>query len=227
MTTDHSIPTRGGTRPSRLLPRAAAVLLTPLAAAALALAPSPALAHDALTGSDPEDGQTLDSVPEEVVLTFSNAPMEGGSGSAVVVTGPDEETTYEEGELTFDGTDVSVGLRTLDQAGEYTIGFRVVSSDGHPIQDTLTFSVTEEAVAAAAPESAPEETAPEEEAATGAAEEETAGEPAGEAPADEAAAAEEVSPVALAVLAVVAVGGVAAVVLVAVRMRKRSGAGRE
>ncbi|MFD6952736.1 copC domain protein [Nocardiopsis sp. TSRI0078] len=228
MTTSHSIPAHDDAAPSRALPRAAALLLAPLAAAALALTPSPALAHDALTDSSPEDGQTLDSVPEEVVLTFSNAPMEGGSGSAVVVTGPDEETTYEEGELTFDGTDVSVELSTLDQAGEYTIGFRVVSSDGHPIQDTLTFSVTEEAVAAAAPESAPEETGAQaaEEPADG-----PAGEADEEAPADGAAGEESdgdgVSTAALAVLAVVAVGGVAAVVLVAVRMRNRPGAGAD
>lgn len=207
--------------PARALPRAAAAVLAPLAAAALALAPSPALAHDVLTGSSPEDGATLDTVPEEVVLSFNNSPMEGGSGSAVVVTGPDEETTYEEGDLTFDGTDVSVGLAPLDQAGEYTIGFRVVSSDGHPIQDTLTFSVTEEAVAAAAPEPEESETAqePAEETAQ-------AQEPSDEANADEAAAEEEsggVSPVALAVVAVVAVAGIAAVVLVAVRMRRRPG----
>nr|WP_241480344.1 copper resistance CopC family protein [Nocardiopsis halotolerans] len=218
-TPDHD----AGARPRRL-PRVAAALLAPIAAAALALAPSPALAHDVLTGSTPEDGATLDTVPEEVVLSFNNAPMEGGSGSAVVVTGPDGETTYEEGELAFDGADVSVGLAPLDQAGEYTIAFRVVSSDGHPIQDDLTFTVTEEAVAAAAP--SPEESATEEAAEEPAAE--TAEEPAEEtAAADETSAEEDgdgVSPVALAVLAVVAVAGVAAVVLVAVRMRGRPGA---
>ncbi|WDZ91744.1 copper resistance CopC family protein [Nocardiopsis sp. HUAS JQ3] len=216
MTTTRTPDTATTPRP---LARAAAAVLAPLAAAALALAPSPALAHDVLTGSDPEDGATLDTVPEEVVLSFNNSPMEGGSGSAVVVTGPDEETTYEEGDLTFDGTDVSVGLAPLDQAGEYTIGFRVVSSDGHPIQDTLTFSVTEEAVAAAAPEPEESETAQEPAA-------EPEQEPADEVNADEAAAEEEsggVSPVALAVVAVVAVAGIAAVVLVAVRMRKRPG----
>ncbi|WP_435109609.1 copper resistance CopC family protein [Nocardiopsis synnemataformans] len=215
--------------PSRALPRAAAAVLAPLAAAALALAPSPALAHDVLTGSNPEDGATLDTVPEEVVLSFNNSPMEGGSGSAVVVTGPDEETTYEEGDLAFDGTDVSVGLAPLDQAGEYTIGFRVVSSDGHPIQDTLTFSVTEEAVAAAAPEPEESETAQEPAGETA---QEQAQEPSDEVNADEAAGEEEsggVSPVALAVVAVVAVAGIAAVVLVAVRMRRRPGgdAGRK
>jgi methionine-rich copper-binding protein CopC len=208
---------------SRVLPRAAAALLAPLAAAALALAPSPALAHDVLTDSSPEDGQTLETVPEEVVLTFNNAPMEGGSGSAVVVTGPDGETTYEDGELSFDGTDVSVALSPLDEAGEYTIGFRVVSSDGHPIQDSLTFTVTEEAVAAAAPEpEAGESEAPAAEEA-----DEPAGEPAAEEVSAEEADEGGVSPVALAVVAVVAIAGIGAVVLVLVRMRNRQGGGAD
>lgn len=219
MTTTHRARVDEDTTPSRVLPRVAAALLTPLAAAALVLAPSPALAHDTLIESTPENGETLDAVPEEVVLTFSNSPMEGGSGSAIIVTGPDGETTYEEGDLTFDGTDVSVGLSPLDEAGEYTIGFRVVSSDGHPIQESLTFSVTEEAVAEAAPEPEPEESDPAEESAD---------EPAEEAP--EESSVEEadeggVSPVALIVLAAVALGGIAAVVLVIVRMRSSSGSG--
>lgn len=205
--------------PSRTLWRAAAVLLAPLTAAALALAPSPALAHDVLTGSDPENGATLDTVPEEIVLTFNNTPLESDSGNAIVVTGPDEETTYEEGGLTFDGTEVSVALAPLDQAGEYTIGYRVVSSDGHPIQDTLTFSVTEEAIVAAAPEPEPEEDETEEEVAE---------EPAAQEPADETAAEEDeggLSPAALGVVAVVAIAAIAAVVLVAVRMRRSTGSG--
>ncbi|MGW5876513.1 copper resistance CopC family protein [Nocardiopsis terrae] len=199
-----------------------AALIAPFAAAALLLAPSPALAHDVLTGSDPEDGDTLDTLPEEVVLSFNNAPMEGGSGSAVVVTGPDG-AEKQEGDLAFDGTDVSVGLAPLEDAGEYTIAFRVVSSDGHPIQDTLTFSVTEEAVEAAAPEEA------EEEAPAGGTEET---EEAEESPIDESpAAAEEdatengTSPLMVLAGIVVAIAAIGAVVLVVVRMRNRPGSG--
>ncbi|MDE3724413.1 copper resistance protein CopC [Nocardiopsis sp. N85] len=187
-----------------------------LVAAALMAAPAPALAHDVLTGSNPKDGATLDTVPEEVVLSFNNEPMTGGSGSAVVVTGPDGETTYEDGEPAFDGLDVSVGLLPLEEAGEYTIGFRVVSSDGHPIQDSLTFTVTEEAVAAAAPE---------ESAEPGGVAEETAAEsaPAEEVEASEAAAEEEGGlPVGVIVLVVVGVIALAAIAIVAVRLRKGS-----
>ncbi|HJE57963.1 MAG TPA: copper resistance protein CopC [Nocardiopsis listeri] len=191
-----------------------AALITPLAAMALLMAPSPALAHDVLTGSDPEDGATLETVPEEVVLTFNNAPMEGGDGSAIVVTGPDGETQYEDGALDFSDTEVSVGLTPLDEAGEYSIAFRVVSSDGHPIQDTITFSVTDEAVAEAAPEEPAEE------------------EPAEAEEVEESpAAAEEPASEGSSTTTLLLVGGIAALAVIGliavlvVRMRKRPGAG--
>lgn len=176
------------------------------------LAPSPALAHDVLTSSTPEDGQTLDAAPEEVVLTFNNEPLETGEGNAISVTGPDEETTYETGDLVFDGNDVSTELEPLDQAGDYTIGFRVVSSDGHPIQESLSFTLPEEAVA----DSAPEE---ESEAGDAAAEEDT-GEAAEDSATDEAADEGGISGMTVGIIIAVAVVVLAAVILVAVRVRK-------
>ncbi|WP_017610128.1 copper resistance CopC family protein [Nocardiopsis xinjiangensis] len=192
--------------------RTAALALAPFTAAALALAPSPALAHDVLTGSTPEDGETLEAAPEEVVLTFNNEPLETGDGNAVSVTGPDEETTYETGDLVFDGNEVSTELEPLDQAGDYTIGFRVVSSDGHPIQESLTFTVPEEAVADAAPEEEPEAGEDAQEEDTGDAAEDTATEEA----ADEGG----ISGTTVGIIVAVAVVALAAVVLVAVRVRK-------
>ncbi len=195
-----------------------AALIAPFAAALL-LAPAPAFAHDVLIDSDPEDGTTLDTVPEEVVLTFNNSPMEGGSGSAIVVTGPDGEE-HQEGDLTFDGPEVSVGLVPLTEAGEYSIAFRVVSSDGHPIQDTLDFTVSEEAAAAAAPEEPEEEQAEEAEESPEAVDDSPAA-------AEEDTAAEETgtSPVMVLAGIVVAVAAIGAIVLVVVRMRNRPGGG--
>ncbi|WP_017603960.1 copper resistance CopC family protein [Nocardiopsis alkaliphila] len=194
-----------------------ATLITPLAAAALLLAPSPALAHDVLIASDPEDGATLETVPEEVLLTFNNSPAEGGGGSAIVVTGPDGETQYEDGELTFDGPNVSVDLAPLDEAGEYDISYRVVSSDGHPIQDTLTFTVTEEAITAAAPEEPVEE----EEEPT---ETEQPAEEVEESPAAaEEPAAESGSGTMLLLGGVATLAVIGLIVILVVRMRKRPG----
>ncbi|GAA1460361.1 copper resistance protein CopC [Nocardiopsis exhalans] len=200
-----------------------AALFAPFAAALL-LAPAPAFAHDVLIDSNPEDGAALDTVPEEVVLTFNNSPLAGGSGSAIVVTGPDGAEN-QEGELEFDGTDVSVGLSPLGEPGEYSIAYRVVSSDGHPIQDTLTFSVSEEAVAAAAPEEPEEDPAGAEEEVP-AEDAETIDDSAATA---ENTAAEESGTSPMMVLAgiVAAVAGLGAIVLVAVRLRNRPGAGSD
>ncbi|GHD23911.1 hypothetical protein GCM10007147_19680 [Nocardiopsis kunsanensis] len=197
--------------------RTAALALAPFTAAALVLAPPPAGAHDVLTGSTPEDGQTLDTAPEEVVLSFNNAPLESGDGNAISVTGPDEETTYETGDLVFEGNDVSTELEPLDQAGDYTIGFRVVSSDGHPIQESLTFTVPEEAVAEGASEE--EEGAGADEAAAEDTQDEGAQEDTGEA-AEEAADEGGISGTAVGIIIAAAVVVLAGVILVAVRVRR-------
>lgn len=195
--------------------RAAALALAPFTAAALVLSPSPALAHDVLTGSTPEDGETLDTAPEEVVLTFNNAPLETGDGNAVSVTGPDEETTYETGDLVFDGNDVSTELEPLDQAGDYTVGYRIVSSDGHPIQESLTFTLPEEAVA----DAAPEEGAETDETAAEDAQEDT-GDAAEDTTTEEAADEGGISGTTVGIIIAVAVVALAVVILVAMRVRK-------
>lgn len=204
-----------------ILRTAASAALIPCTAAALVLVPAPAMAHDVLTGSSPEDGETLDTVPEEVVLSFSNAPMESLEASAIVVTGPDGEE-YQDGALVFDDTDVSVPLLPIMESGDYTLAFQVVSSDGHPIQDSLGFTVSEEAAAAAAaPEEAEEPTGEEAPAAEG---DEEAGASADPSP---AASTEDdgggPSMAALVVIGLVALAGIGAVVLVAVRLRNRPG----
>ncbi|WP_231640669.1 copper resistance CopC family protein [Nocardiopsis sp. NRRL B-16309] len=200
-----------------ILRRAASAALIPFTAAAVVLAPAPAMAHDVLTGSSPEDGDTVDTVPEEVVLTFNNPPMESPEASAIVVTGPDGEE-YQDGALVFDGTDVSVPLLPIMDSGDYTLAFQVVSSDGHPIQDSLEFTVSEEAAAAAAPEET-EEPAEEEAPADEAGEETADPSPAASTEAEEGA----LSVAALVVVGLVALAGIGAVVLVAVRLRNRPG----
>ena len=175
------------------------------------------MAHDVLTGSSPEDGDTLDTVPEEIVLSFNNPPMESAEASAIVVTGPDGEE-YQDGALVFDGTDVSVPLLPIVESGDYTLAFQVVSSDGHPIQDSLEFTVSEEAAAAAAPEETEEPAGDEAPAAEGG-EEAADPSPAASTEADEGGP----SMAALVVVGVVALAGIGAVVLVAVRLRNRPG----
>ena len=97
----------------------------------------PAGAHADLISTDPADGSSLTAPPAAVTLTFSEAlvpetvnvalsndmgPMQGivpaTSGATVTIPWPAE-----------------VG------DGDYTVAYRVVSEDGHPIEGSFAFTV--------------------------------------------------------------------------------------
>jgi copper resistance protein C len=126
-------------------PRWTAAAACALAAGGLLVASaSPAWAHNTLVGSSPEDGQDLDEAPTEVELEFDQEVMEGGNG--IVVTGPDGSSTYESGEVEIDGEFASIALGELDEAGDYSIDYRIISADGHPVEGALGFSLSGDAL---------------------------------------------------------------------------------
>lgn len=94
-------------------------------------------AHTALKSSDPKDGATLTSPPARVVLTFSE-PV-STSFATVTVTGPDGSVT--EGKAGVEGDVVTQSLAGGIPDGTYAVSFRVVSEDGHPVSDRLSFTV--------------------------------------------------------------------------------------
>lgn len=118
-----------------------ALILTPLAGAAL-----PAHAHDVLIDSDPASGSTVDAMPEKVTLEFNNEIIT--IGATIVATGPDG-SDIAEGEPQISGNAVTQALTGDAQPGEYQIAWRVVSSDGHPIQGLVTFTLAGDDTAAA------------------------------------------------------------------------------
>jgi len=108
----------------------------------------PASAHSALTSSTPADGAVVTEPLESVDLTFSEAPLAGlDAGLRIQVTdasGADVAT----GDVRVSGTTMRRAVE-LDQ-GSYTVLWRYVSPDGHPIEGTLAFEYR-----AAAPTSTP------------------------------------------------------------------------
>ncbi|GAA3704032.1 hypothetical protein GCM10022377_17170 [Zhihengliuella alba] len=147
--------------------------------AAVALAPA-AHAHDQLLSTDPESGAALERSPETIGLTFSGEIQEIGSAFELTAAdGTDYPTS-----AAIERTDVTVTPSDALPAGEYTLSWRVISSDGHPIEGTtangqaVTFSV-----AGAPAETGPSESSP---AASDAAEP-PASQPAGESTAAGAA----------------------------------------
>lgn len=107
-----------------------------------AVAPvSAALAHDPVMRSTPAAGDVLTQVPS--VFSVSAAqPMLDLSGDA---TGFGLQVTdasghyYGDGCLTVEGDTLSMPA-TLGAAGDYTLTYQYVSSDGHTLSDTIAFS---------------------------------------------------------------------------------------
>lgn len=111
-----------------------------LASAALLGAVAPAQAHNVLISSDPKDGTELATGPEKITLTFDQPVRQGFAQISVI--GPDGTTRWEDGKTTVDRTKVSVGVRPLGPAGVYAVGYRILSSDGHPVSSKITFTLT-------------------------------------------------------------------------------------
>lgn len=129
---------------SRLFPLLA---LTAFVALLLAgLTALPAAAHSTLLSSTPEDGAELDEAPDALVLTFNEDITD--LGTDIEITGPDGEDATG-GETEIDGAEVTRALSEDLAAGEYTVTWRAVSADGHPIDGELTFTLTEEAATGA------------------------------------------------------------------------------
>ena len=104
----------------------------------LGLATTPALAHAQLVKASPADGASLTSAPSKVVLTFSENIQQ--RFARVSVTKADG-TTVSSGEPSVDGAVVTQRLANSLTSGRYATRFRVVSADGHPVSDTLAFSL--------------------------------------------------------------------------------------
>ncbi len=115
----------------------------------LGLAAGPALAHDELSSSNPADNATLSAVPATVELTFSSVPS--GIGATVQVLDAQGEDWADGPVRIVDNTAVQA-VRAGAPAGAYTVNWRVVSSDSHPIEGVLEFSA--DAGAAAEPDAA-------------------------------------------------------------------------
>lgn len=116
--------------------------ITALTLAALLGAAGPALAHNSLIGSDPAEGARLTTGPGEVRLTFDQ-PVRAGEGyNTITVVGPDG-TYWTEGQVRVEGNSVIAPVLPLGPAGTYTVGYRVLSNDGHPVPGKVTFALTE------------------------------------------------------------------------------------
>ena len=123
---------------------AAAVALT--ATGTVVATAQAASAHSVLVSSSPASGATVASAPADVTLTFDENVR---APAFVVVRGPDGTRADQGSPQILDAT-VTQPLRPALPAGDYTVDFRVVSADGHPVEEQLSYTVAGAAAGAAA-----------------------------------------------------------------------------
>ncbi|MFD3555353.1 copper resistance CopC/CopD family protein [Streptomyces goshikiensis] len=100
-----------------------------------------ASAHAALSGSDPADGAVLKTDPQYVTLTFTESVS--FSDDSLRVLSPQNERVNPRPAQHVDGKDntARVELSGKLPQGTYTVAWRVVSADGHPISGAFVFSI--------------------------------------------------------------------------------------
>ncbi len=126
-------------------------VLSVLLAVAL-LGAGPASAHDAVESTSPAAGATVPTPPDAVTLTLSNHPLTLGTQLKVSDAAG---TDWADGGVQIVDNVVSQKLRTGAPAGLFTVQWRVVSADGHPIEGTFSFTATAAGGGSAAAGTAP------------------------------------------------------------------------
>lgn len=138
------------------LTRLAAVVA--LAILAVFTSVTAASAHDELVSSNPEAGATLKQAPEEITLEFSGELQTmSGVNSTVVELSNDGKAVEAKAEIK--GKTVTVTPAKSLENGEYELEYRIVSSDGHPVDSKLDFTVNTSAKPTPSMISAPSESA--------------------------------------------------------------------
>ncbi|WP_128435423.1 copper resistance CopC/CopD family protein [Streptomyces cyaneus] len=134
------------------------MLLGPLLVLLLLGGTAPASAHAALRATDPEDGTLLKSAPRHLTLTFTESV--GLLDDSFRVLDPDgrrlrtgEPTHAQDG----GGDTARVTLPAKLAQGTYTVAWRVVSADSHPVSGAFTFSVGKASLTTATVDTGPTE----------------------------------------------------------------------
>lgn len=121
-----------------------APVFAPVFAAAFVLtgiASSPAFAHAALEATQPAGDSSATDITE-ISLTANEEllDLDGGTGFVLAVT-DDQGRFYGDGCIAIDRATASMPIQ-LGEAGIYSVAYRVVSADGHPIEGEWSFTYT-------------------------------------------------------------------------------------
>lgn len=128
------------------------LLVATLTSVALLILAAPATAHTRLVATEPEAGAAVEGELHAVVLHFNQAVNQ--TIAEVQVLAPDG-TAVEEGPVVINQARVEQAVASLPATGDYTVAWRVVASDVHPLTGEFGFTY-EGPITAAEPPAAEE-----------------------------------------------------------------------
>lgn len=102
-----------------------------------------AVAHSAIADSFPQHSSTLDSVPDEVWIEFNSKLqlLDGHAVNSVEVIDSTGQIVSSK-DVVIMGARISTLISKKSSAGVFTVKYRIVSEDGHPIESSYTFTVS-------------------------------------------------------------------------------------
>jgi methionine-rich copper-binding protein CopC len=124
--------------------RSAAVIA--LVLAALLLPAAPAAAHNTLQAATPAQDARLTTAPKQVTLRFL---QQLNPEFITIVLSDAGRRKVPTGAPAVDGPTGTVTVNEPLVNGTYTVAYRVVSADGHPVQGSYRFTVADPAAPAA------------------------------------------------------------------------------
>jgi hypothetical protein len=103
-------------------------------------ASSPSFAHAQLTSANPKPNAVLFAMPLKVNLLFTDDIIADAGGNVITLTGPNGKR-IDSGATSVIGNQLTVAIKKSTALGKYTVRYRVVSEDGHPITGNYKFSL--------------------------------------------------------------------------------------
>ncbi|MGW7449267.1 copper resistance CopC/CopD family protein [Kitasatospora sp. NPDC054795] len=101
----------------------------------------PASAHATLDSTDPRQNSVVATAPQAVTLTFSESVSLSGDSVRVLDPAGQAVDTGNPAHADGKGNTARVGLRGGLANGTYTVAWRAVSDDSHPVGGAFTFSI--------------------------------------------------------------------------------------
>ena len=101
-----------------------------------------ALAHSELVSSNPSASANIEQLPEQIELEFNEELLNLGSGNSISIMTPSGEDIGM-GDASTEGAKINRLLNTTSETGQFQVKYRVASADGHVLNGSYTFNLSE------------------------------------------------------------------------------------